>query len=1451
MSPSSMAFLPQGSLSSRILRSAVWAAALFLFASIAAAQQTPVPARITQPIDTKNVVVLKGNVHPLARAEFDRGPAPSSLPLNRMLLVLQRSPAQETALESLLDQQQDKSSPNYHQWLTPQQFGLQFGPADADIQTVVSWLQSQGFQVDRIANGRGTIEFSGTAAQLQSAFHAEIDKYAVNGHTYLANSTDPEIPSALAPVVAGVASMNGFPRQPMYQLAGVFAKSKETGQLTRLGSAPGETPTPTFTTTCGTNPNTGQAIPCYGVGPYDFATIYNTLPLWNASTPINGTGETIAIVARTNINPLDIGDFQTFFGLPANPPNIILDGPDPGIVQGDETESDLDVEWSGAVAPGAKIDFVVSQSTETSDGVDLSALYIVDNDLAPVMSESYGQCELGLGSSGNQFISNLWQQAAAEGITVFVSSGDNGSAGCDSSTSASSPQPAQFGLQVNGLASTPYNVAVGGTDFNDFSNSTLYWNPTSNSTTQASAKGYIPETTWNDSCTNAVFAQVGFSTNAETNCNNTQLSNYVLTVAGAGGKSACTNPTALSPANCAGGYAKPSWQSGAGVPQDSKRDVPDVSLFASNGFVGNFYMLCERDETGQQPCSTFDFLGVGGTSASSPAFAGIMAMVDQKMAAPQGNANYVFYKLAAKSGDSCSSAANPASTCVFYDTPTGSTIAMPCLTGSSNCTTSHSGDTYGVLSGYSTGAGYDQATGLGSVNAANLVNDWNTVSNTPSTTTLTLNNGNAVNISHGSSVPVSVSVSPTSPVPTGNVALLAQQNGTNTDFGTLTLGGSGTVSANLSTLPGGTSYAVEAHYPGDANYKASDSNSITVTVSPEASKTALGAITFDPTTGQITSKNATSFPYGSPYILRSDVTNVAGTLCFNATGKTPVYPCPTGTVALTDNGTALDAGTFPLNSEGNTEDLPIQLTGGTHSLVANYSGDNSYTASSTTNAITVTPAPTTTQITAIPTQAIIGTSFFIGTLTSSQSSGVAPTGTYKIFDGTTQLTSTGNTSGTAGSATLGARFTGYFSTTISAPTGPHTVTAEYTGDSNYANSTSTTVTVNALYPDTISVTATPNSVVYGQNATVTIMATLDTSNPASNASLKPVGAITFNSTTGPLTGSVTTNSTQDTNGNWEIQATTSATLQESENIFANFAGDSNYAATTNGVPVFVIIPDFSVSAGSSPLAITAGQTGTTTVTITPTTTYTSTVALTCTSNSPGSTCSLSPSSVTLSNSTAATATLSITTTAPSSSSSAFLFPIRLKNKPGAPVGPVGWWSLSAFLLSLSLAILALPNRRRCLRFSFGLAALSILTFAIGCGGGGNSGGGGGGGGSNPTPTTTMISAPNTKMAQNSQVMLTANVKGSGSTSPTGSVGFSSACPGGYGNMALIDGGAQIQFTANSVGTCGYIGAYSGDSNNLPSHSGTLYIAFTGNVSVSVSGQTSTDIHTTQANVTIQ
>ena len=387
-----------------------------LFILNVARAQGQVTPRVVQAVDNANRVTLPGNVHPLARAESDQGAVSNALPMTRILLLLKRSDAQEAALLSFLEEQQDKSSASYHQWMTPQEFGAQYGPADADIQAVTGWLGQEGFQVNKVYSGKTVIEFSGTAAQVRAAFGTEIHNYQVAGKTYTANANDPQIPAALAPVVAGIASLNSFPRQSHVRVVGIARK---------VAGKPGLEPLFTI-------PNPFGSGTFYGMAPGDFATIYNSKSLISSGN--DGTGQTIAIVGETNINLADVQAFRQMFGLPANftSANIILNGEDPGITSvGEEGEADLDVEWSGAVAPGATVYFVVSASTPASAGIDLSALYIIEHNLAGVMSESYGNCEAYLGSGGNAFYNELWEQAAAQGITVMVSAGDGGSAGCD------------------------------------------------------------------------------------------------------------------------------------------------------------------------------------------------------------------------------------------------------------------------------------------------------------------------------------------------------------------------------------------------------------------------------------------------------------------------------------------------------------------------------------------------------------------------------------------------------------------------------------------------------------------------------------------------------------------------------------------------------------------------------------------------------------------------------------------------------------------------------------------------------------------------------------------------------------------------------------------------------------------------------------------------------------
>ena len=1014
-------------------------ASVGVFSSTGAAQGGRV--RITEPVDPENRVTLGGNTHPLARPEFDRGPASDAMPIRRMLMVLERAPEQEAALRQLLDEQQVKSSSRYHQWLTPEEFGQQFGPAESDVQTITDWLAAQGFESIRAARGRSVIEFSGTAGTVRRSFHTEIHKFMADAEEHWANVSDPQIPAAFAPVVAGIASLNNFPRRPLSHQLGTFSRSKTTGEVT-----------PLFTYTLSNGP-------IYAVGPADFGIIYNVQPLWRAGT--NGAGQTIAVVGQTNINIKDAQDFRSMFGLAVNDPHVILDGPDPGIVPGDEGEADIDVQWAGAAAPNATIDFVVSETTESTAGIDLSALYIIDNNLAPVMSESYGACEASLGAGGNAFYYDLWEQGSAQGITIAIAAGDNGSSAC----TLPSSNYASTGLGISGLASTPFNVAVGGTDFNDVTDFTTFWNSTNSSSSQASAKSYIPETAWNDSC-----ARDGLNGCASVS---TPPSDGSDVLAGGGGRSTCGVWSGTDPnANCARGYAKPSWQTGSGVPADGVRDIPDIALFAGNGRNNSLYVFCQADTNplNTSSCnlsSPFqNFQGAGGTSVPTPAFAAIMALVNQKTASRQGNANYVLYRLAAESGSSCTSNSGAVgnSSCIFYDVTSGNNSVL-CLPGLPNCSVA-SGTVSGVLiepAGGSTptpawpaAAGYDLATGLGSVNASNLVNHWSSVTFTPTTTTLSLS---PTTITHGQSVDVTARVTAASGTPTGAVALMGGPGSNSLGLASFPLS-SGSASSNTILLPGGT-YTVTARYGGDGKFGASLSTPpVQVTVNKESSKTMVSLITFD-AAGNPTF-DATAAAYGSAYVLRTDVTNSAGEEC-----SLSAVPCPTGKVTLTANGAPLpnqgatSPASYGLNTQGYLEDAFIQFPAGSYTVSGSYGGDSSFQPSSGAAALSITKGGTTSSNAASSTSIQYGDSVTLTDTITTQSSGAAPGGTVVFYNGATPLAGTVSYTPTAGSASSAGLAMLQATLTLNLPATSN-ITANYSGDPNYMGTVAPAVKITVV-----------------------------------------------------------------------------------------------------------------------------------------------------------------------------------------------------------------------------------------------------------------------------------------------------------------------------------------------------------------------------------------------------
>ena len=691
------------------------------FSSLAlAATQAGSPTvapRIVDAVDETKMVTLTGSTHRLALPQYDRGAVEDSMPMEHMLLQLRRSAEQETALQHTIDELQNPHSSKYHQWLTAEEMGTKFGPAQQDIETVTQWLSLHGFQVNTVHKNGLTIDVSGTAGQVREAFRTEIHKYVVNGKQHIANASDPQIPAAMAPVVAGFVALHNFMPKPA---------------LTK--------PVNAFTFPCNGCPDGFNGQVQYDEAPADLAAIYNVGPLYKAKTPITGKGQTVVVLEDTDINPADVATFRKAFGLSSYAGTFTQIHPgtgctDPGM-NVSEDEAALDAEWAGAVAPDAAVELASCADTTTAFGPLTAAQNLLDlTNPPPIMSLSYLGCEAdqGPGPNGNGFINSLWQQAAGEGVSVFVAAGDNGAAGCDDFNTA---PYATTGIAANGLASTPYNVATGGTDFLDTYEGSLstYWSTTNNSA-GGSAKSYIPEMPWNDSCASSVLFSYFGATDAASFCNSATGASFLNIVAASGAPSFV--------------YSKPWWQTGIiGIPNDGKRDLPDVSLFASNGFWSHAILYCMSDTAqGGYPCDFTKpvnnfFNSAGGTSFTAPQFASIQALINQKAGAPQGNPDPILYDLARLEYGSASDpntsqlkACNSnlgngvASSCIFNDVTTG-TNTVPCY-GTNDCYGSTLND-YGILSrsdttflqAYPTKTGWDFATGLGSINVTNLVNAW-------------------------------------------------------------------------------------------------------------------------------------------------------------------------------------------------------------------------------------------------------------------------------------------------------------------------------------------------------------------------------------------------------------------------------------------------------------------------------------------------------------------------------------------------------------------------------------------------------------------------------------------------------------------------------------------------------------------------------------------------------
>ena len=694
-------------------------AAVCLFpVSLAAQGRRPL---ITEKIDERILHTLAGNTRPEVSRSIDRGAVDDAFPMEHMLLQLQRSAEQEEAVHSLIDALHNAGSPSFHHWLTAEEFGRNYGPAQEDLDKITAWLESSGFTVNGVYPSGMTIDFSGSAAQVRAAFHTSIHNYDVDGVRHVANASDPQIPQALARVVSGVVSLHDFRPHAMNR----------------------QHPNYTFTV----SGQTEQAVV-----PADLAAIYDLNPLF--ATGISGAGQTVAVVEDSNLySAADWSIFRQTFGLSAYSAGSLTtiypaphSGPNncanPG-VNSDDFEAILDAEWASSAAPSANIVVAACADTYTTFGGYIAAQNLINSsNPPPVISISYGECEAENGAASNAAVNALYQQAVAEGISVFVAAGDEGAASCDAGF-----RVATHGIGVSAYASTPYNVAVGGTDFEDtYSGTTSQYWTSHNSGVYESALSYVPEIPWNDSCAGALGSNyLGYPTpyGVDGFCGSwtAQRDDFLTVTAGSGGPSGCATGAPYNFGIVNGtckGYAKPSWQAGvSGIPSDGVRDIPDVSMFAGNGLWGHYYVICFSDAAnGGAPCygAPSTWAGAGGTSFGSPVMAGIQALVNQKQNGSQGNPNYVYYSLAAHQYGS--NAACSGTGCVFHDVTSGD-IVVNC-SGSMDCygAQSEAGRRLGIPDGslsvttksfgaaFAAQPGWDFATGIGSVDAFNLVTNW-------------------------------------------------------------------------------------------------------------------------------------------------------------------------------------------------------------------------------------------------------------------------------------------------------------------------------------------------------------------------------------------------------------------------------------------------------------------------------------------------------------------------------------------------------------------------------------------------------------------------------------------------------------------------------------------------------------------------------------------------------
>jgi hypothetical protein len=739
---------------------------------------------VTSPVNPGQVTILASHRPRWALPQNDVGAVPPSLNLEHLAIILRRSPARQRAFEQLLKEQQTAGSAKYHRWLTPVEVGRLYGGSLHDIGAISGWLRSRGLKVDPPENTRTIISFSGPAAMVGAAFESEFHYYLIAGQKRMALRTDPQIPAALAQVIQSISGLYTINNQPYHGASAVRHAASVGGRP--MGSPPGSF--------CGAGGCSHYIFPA------DFATIYDLNAVF--AQGYIGTGQTIAIIGRSRVYNTDIENFEYYSGLSLVDPTVIIppNGVDPGppattcCVTEDQLEATIDVTRATGAAPGATIDLVASKTSDGLDGIQIAAEYVVETNPVPaqIMNISFGACELDAGPSGVDFWNSLFSTAAAEGISVFVASGDAGAAGCD--TYNSTP-PATQVASPNYICSSSYDTCVGGTEFADTADPGLYWS-SANSGTYESALGYIPEGGWNEPLNSSGGTQASAS---------------------GGGQSSFID--------------KPSWQVGVGVPDGTGRFTPDIA-FSSSAHDGYFACLAAAGN----PCSGSDgdlgdFEYVYGTSAAAPDMAGIAALLNQALGTAQGELNQTLYALAATPANG-----------VFHDVTIASSGVSACaVTTPSMCNNSTPSPTAltGGLGGFPVGGGYDEVTGWGSIDGYNLIVAGTALAEI-TTTTVTSSLNSSV---FGQAVTFTATVAPeygrSAHSPLGTVAFTSNTTAVSGCSSVAVF--SSVAQCTTTTLPVGTDTIV-ASYSGDSSHTAS-SGTLSQLVNPVPSPVQFVAMT--------------------------------------------------------------------------------------------------------------------------------------------------------------------------------------------------------------------------------------------------------------------------------------------------------------------------------------------------------------------------------------------------------------------------------------------------------------------------------------------------------------------------------------------------------------------------------------------------------------------------------